>query len=491
MQMPKEEPDAGSDSASARGVLYDCDRLDSPAKAKSASPPHMRRRGDGGSIFDELMQQVNALKLGKTLTEAPAALRYLSDAIEDASGTAAEQLGARARASGALHALVNLLEVDDHSVVESTLFVLANLSSDVVDSYACRTKNILVEAGAFEKVVPYLWSESETMLYFAAGAVQNMCCSRTCAELLRHTGAETRLLDLADSDSLPESVVGLVQGCLDNLQKTFKEGTVADSSCEHDDEAPTGVVIVPPTEAAMAMAATAAMTGGAVSGEAEVGEPQWLTTASILLENAPTPKAAQQKPSLTTRHGDLRLPRDAHHGRHESEGVRPASAASHAMRSSASATAIGSSVPVGAVAKCNFSVSAASQPAPLMRTRWWRLLFVAAPIAVAISALTGTGAALSPHRPRAAAHVMVADGATGVVGSMRGDGLGKHMSTASAPSSYTDDRYGVHWASGGDDASDVEACKLRMKLLAARLDESQAEVTRLLAELEWQQSNQG
>jgi len=173
----------------------------------------------------------------------------------------ADELGERMRSSQlGLELLVGVLGSTSDDLVHLALYLIGNLASDVVDSKAALTKEVLHELGAFDRVLPLIFRDSTTTIYFALGAIQNMCVRPEYAHTMAAVGAEHRIRELAQLSSTDTSA--LARGCLNNYEVMAKR-------------------------AARGEAAAAAASRGGQAGAAETAEAP-CAAASAATRNAPT-----------------------------------------------------------------------------------------------------------------------------------------------------------------------------------------------------------
>ena len=130
------------------------------------------------------------------------------------------QVGGYLREHGVLKSLVWLLEHSDAvAIQQTTLLILGNLASDAVDASSTLTKVRLKELGAFEALLPHLFSDVWLTLVYALGAVQNMCTDVEYVEVMQDTGVVARLQELAATED--PQLEKYAKGCLSNMRETI------------------------------------------------------------------------------------------------------------------------------------------------------------------------------------------------------------------------------------------------------------------------------
>ena len=136
--------------------------------------------------------------------------------LNDAPGDSTIALCEELRASGAVAVISNLLTHEAAQIHQLAIYLVGNLASDAVDPHADVSKRELKQAGAFDHLLPYLFSTDEATLLPALVAIQNVCLEIEYVNKLRGAGGIKRL----------QHIVGLAdpqlrqyaQGCLDNVR---------------------------------------------------------------------------------------------------------------------------------------------------------------------------------------------------------------------------------------------------------------------------------
>ena len=127
-------------------------------------------------LFSSVLPSLASALAGGTDDERVEALGQLAQVVDTSFGDDAVQVGGYLREHGVLQSLVWLLEHSDAvAIQQTTLLILGNLASDAVDASSTLTKVRLKELGAFEALLPHLFSDVWLTLVYALGAVQNMC----------------------------------------------------------------------------------------------------------------------------------------------------------------------------------------------------------------------------------------------------------------------------------------------------------------------------
>jgi len=125
---------------------------------------------------------------------------------------------------------VDSLESPNVCVRQATLRLLGNMASERVDEKARSTKRLLQGFGAFEKMVPFIWSEKHTTLCYALGAVQNMCTFPEFADYLCAGKAAEQLVTLSKHED--KDCANFANGALYNMKALlrFREGFTDEST---------------------------------------------------------------------------------------------------------------------------------------------------------------------------------------------------------------------------------------------------------------------
>ena len=127
-------------------------------------------------LFSSVLPSLASALAGGSDDERVEALGQLAQVVDTSFGDDAVQVGGYLREHGVLKSLVWLLEHSDAvAIQQTTLLILGNLASDAVDASSTLTKVRLKELGAFEALLPHLFSDVWLTLVYALGAVQNMC----------------------------------------------------------------------------------------------------------------------------------------------------------------------------------------------------------------------------------------------------------------------------------------------------------------------------
>ena len=137
--------------------------------------------------------------------------------FDNASGARAAALCEELRASGMVPVISNLLTHEVVWIHQLAINITGNLAhSSAVDPRADLNQHALKEAGAFDHLLPHLFSTDQTTLLFALAAIQNMCTKIEYVDKLKEAGGIARLqniVGLADSQLLQ-----FAQGTLDNIR---------------------------------------------------------------------------------------------------------------------------------------------------------------------------------------------------------------------------------------------------------------------------------
>ena len=157
-------------------------------------------------LFSSVLPSLASALAGGTDDERVEALGQLAQVVDTSFGDDAVQVGGYLREHGVLKSLVWLLEHSDAvAIQQTTLLILGNLASDAVDASSTLTKVRLKELGAFEALLPHLFSDVWLTLVYALGAVQNMCTDVEYVEVMQDTGVVARLQELAATEDRARS----------------------------------------------------------------------------------------------------------------------------------------------------------------------------------------------------------------------------------------------------------------------------------------------
>ena len=112
-------------------------------------------------------------------------LSRLAEKLDEVEGEAAAAIGEQMRTSHALAVLLELVSEPEPATHQVALYVLGNLSSDVVDPASWKTKAAVRDLNGFERILPYAFSDDVETLFNALGAMQNLCSFPEYADLMR------------------------------------------------------------------------------------------------------------------------------------------------------------------------------------------------------------------------------------------------------------------------------------------------------------------
>ena len=177
-------------------------------------------------LFSSVLPSLASALAGGTDDERVEALGQLAQVVDTSFGDDAVQVGGYLREHGVLKSLVWLLEHSDAvAIQQTTLLILGNLASDAVDASSTLTKVRLKELGAFEALLPHLFSDVWLTLVYALGAVQNMCTDVEYVEVMQDTGVVARLQELAATED--PQLEKYAKGCLSNMRETILAAAAA------------------------------------------------------------------------------------------------------------------------------------------------------------------------------------------------------------------------------------------------------------------------
>ena len=153
----------------------------------------------------------------------------LCDLVSNSYGAAGEALGETMRQSGGLLTLSWLLAEQEPELLNLTLFLTANLSSDAVDEHSALTKSLLLQCGTEFRLFPLLKHPDDDVVTYALAAVQNLCHDGEWARVLIEHGSEPRLEELVEHAN--DVIVRYAAGTLKNISAHAK---AAKASGEQD-----------------------------------------------------------------------------------------------------------------------------------------------------------------------------------------------------------------------------------------------------------------
>ena len=169
-------------------------------------------------------------------------LLQLNELLDQSSQIEARTVCARVCDSGNLKRVLGLLRIADSDATRHALRLVGNMASDAVDAHAPITKRRLLELGAFELVVPHLWSDDVNTVCYALGALQNMSTIVGSAELLSGRDIVERMWELSRSED--EWTAAFAKGTLHNMRALLcnvaKMQEMQFSSRSEDDETGAG-----------------------------------------------------------------------------------------------------------------------------------------------------------------------------------------------------------------------------------------------------------
>ena len=121
------------------------------------------------------------------------------------------------RESGALVRLSQCVNHDEPIIHQTSLMLLATLTTVDVDPFAADTKAQIVQADASQHVVGHLFSPVALTVAYACATVQNTCDDPSVVQVLRELGGIERLRELATCDQAV--IVECASACLHNLME--------------------------------------------------------------------------------------------------------------------------------------------------------------------------------------------------------------------------------------------------------------------------------
>ena len=193
-------------------------------------------------LFSSVLPSLASALAGGTDDERVEALGQLAQVVDTSFGDDAVQVGGYLREHGVLKSLVWLLEHSDAvAIQQTTLLILGNLASDAVDASSTLTKVRLKELGAFEALLPHLFSDVWLTLVYALGAVQNMCTDVEYVEVMQDTGVVARLQELAATED--PQLEKYAKGCLSNMRETILAAAAARQWSVQASKVPRGAAV--------------------------------------------------------------------------------------------------------------------------------------------------------------------------------------------------------------------------------------------------------
>ncbi len=147
----------------------------------------------------------------------------LVDILRDIYDGAA--LGAYARSTGALTALVGLVDARRPQLAQEVLIVIANLCSRDFDNRAMRTATELLACGAARPLLECLETDDEELLCATCGALQNLCPSPSWATAVIALGGQRRLETLVGHSDT--AVARYASGAITNILISVHENPSA------------------------------------------------------------------------------------------------------------------------------------------------------------------------------------------------------------------------------------------------------------------------
>mmetsp|Transcript_27449 Transcript_27449/g.59088 ORF Transcript_27449/g.59088 Transcript_27449/m.59088 type:complete len:312 (-) Transcript_27449:189-1124(-) len=151
-----------------------------------------------------------------SLNDRLAALSKLAATLDEVEGDDAAALGEHMRSTSALAALLDMVSDPTPATHQVALYALGNLSSDVVDPGSWKTKTAIRQLNGFQRILPHAFSDDIETLFNALGAMQNLCSFPEYADLMRESGVDTRLYQIA-AQNVDEQLTGYATGCLRNM----------------------------------------------------------------------------------------------------------------------------------------------------------------------------------------------------------------------------------------------------------------------------------
>ena len=152
-------------------------------------------------------------------------LSELADRVTNASGDAVVTLCDELRECGAVAIISNLLTHESAQIHQLAIHLvgnLAHLTSVAVDrGHADLIRRELKQAGAFDLLLPYLFSTDEDTLLYTVVAIQNMCVDIECVEKLKAAGGIKMLQDIVRQEGPGRSICCVktfAHSCLDNAR---------------------------------------------------------------------------------------------------------------------------------------------------------------------------------------------------------------------------------------------------------------------------------
>ena len=199
--------------------------------------------------------------------EAMASVAALAHMVDHAEGDTANAVGKAIRDFGAMSPLLDLLDQPGGGQ-EYALRVIGNLASNAVDSHAEETKRLLHDLGAFPRVLPLIYSQSNATIVYALGAVQNLLVRPEYALHMRDTRADVRLRALLASTT-DETTKHFANGCLSNMKAVLEPNYAAPDLKRMSPQQ--ALAVTAAGLDAMSISGAARATGGSSSGLGDAG----------------------------------------------------------------------------------------------------------------------------------------------------------------------------------------------------------------------------
>lgn len=176
--------------------------------------------------LDRAVEQIEDVNTGWQPDELAAAIGELAQIVDATYGDEAAVMGDYFRESGSVELMIELARSKVVEVHQLALMILSNLVSDVVDPASAYTKQLVIEKGGVDLIVPYLSSSNWITQLYAAAAVQNMSQASQFAStvLLRALDPLQLLLD-HEQEMVRRFAAGALRNIADNVES--EEGPAA------------------------------------------------------------------------------------------------------------------------------------------------------------------------------------------------------------------------------------------------------------------------
>lgn len=175
-------------------------------------------------------QSLVALLRSNDVTERDDALDGLAGLVDTAFGDDGTALGEEVRTCGGIPLLTWLLADACPEVVQTSLMILGNLSSDSVDANSTATKEVLLQCGGARAILSCVHTDDTGILLGACGCIMNLTYTREWSELAVEHGLHRRLESLLTHEE--SLVVRYASGALNNITRALSLHDLSDSALE-------------------------------------------------------------------------------------------------------------------------------------------------------------------------------------------------------------------------------------------------------------------